>query len=153
MRPEMNTQGLLNFERAMTAFLLSIAAVFTPIRPMLATVMVLTLLDAFTGVLAANRRGERITSHGFRRTIGKLLVYQVATLTAFLTESFLIPELPVTKIVAGAVGITEFKSILENLDSLAGVPILKVILQKLDAKEVQKEASEAAAATAAPDHE
>lgn len=122
-----------------TAFLLSVLAVFAPIKPMMLAALGLTLADALTGVWAARRRGEPITSSGFRRTVGKLLVYQMGLVVGLIAQQYLVPDVPIVKLVAGTVGVTEFKSIMENLESITGQPLLKVALEAISARPAPKD--------------
>lgn len=51
----------------------------------------------------------------------------------FLTEQYMTGDLvPVMKILAGLIGITELKSILENLEEITGMPIIKMLIDKLN---------------------
>ena len=112
----------------MKHFLLSLLAVFSPIKPLMAAVAFLIIADTITGVIAAYKRGEEIRSSGFSRVIVKLFVYQIVIVTGFLMEKYIVPDLgmPIVKILAGVIGITEFKSLIENVESITGVDLLKI---------------------------
>ncbi len=111
---------------------LAVLAALAPIQTVLISVGVLILADSVTGIWAAYKRGEKISSAAMRRTISKIVIYQTAVITGFLLETYLIDHLlPVTKIVAGIIGLVEFKSILENSNTIMGGDIFKMILQKL----------------------
>ena len=60
------------------AFLLSIAAIFAPIQGLLGATAFMVISDLVTGVMAAKKRGEKITSSGLRRTDRKRLYIFVA---------------------------------------------------------------------------
>lgn len=110
----------------------AILAIFAPVGSVLAVVLLLTAIDLVTGVIAARKRGEVITSSGFKRTIIKLFVYEVVIILSFLIEQYLTgPFVPIENILAGYIGITELKSVLENLESITGVPILQTLIDKL----------------------
>ncbi len=114
---------------------LSVAAVFVPIKSMMIVVGILVLADLITGILAARKRGEKITSAGLRRSVVKGMIFQAAVMLGFLTEKYLMDgTIPISKIVAGLVGATELTSILENLDTINGSPIFKSLVQKLSSK-------------------
>ena len=54
-------------------------------------------------------------------TVTKLLLYQLAIMSGFLIETFIISELiPVTKLIATVVAIIEFKSIIESIEAVTG---------------------------------
>ena len=54
-------------------------------------------------------------------TVSKLLLYNLAILSGFLAETFLIPSVPFTKIISGFIAMTELKSISENVSAVTGV--------------------------------
>lgn len=111
---------------------LSILAIFAPIKPAIITVGVMVALDLITGVWAANKRKEPITSNGLKQTVMKLMVFQIALITGFLTEKYLTGDLvPITKIIAAFIGLVEYTSMLENLNEINGQPIFKSIIKKI----------------------
>lgn len=115
---------------------LSALAVFAPIKPVLLTVLVLVILDFVTGVYAATKQKLPVTSAGFKRTVGKLLMYEFAICVAFLVHQYLTGDmLPAEKLIAGMVGLTELKSILENLDIISGQNFFELILARITQKE------------------
>jgi len=112
--------------------LVVIAAVLAPIQAVLITVGILIMADLLTGIWAAKKRKEKISSSVMRRTISKMVIYQLAVICGFLLETYLLGGiLPVAKIVAGVIGMVEFKSILENSNWIVGSDIFKLVLQKL----------------------
>jgi hypothetical protein len=118
---------------------LAILSVFAPIQAVLTTVLVLVLGEFVTGVWAAFKRGEKITSKGFRRSALKFAAYEVALLLGFLAETYLIgPSIPVVKLLGSLIGLSELKSILENLNSLSGDSLFKQIIDRLSGPKVEK---------------
>lgn len=111
---------------------LSILAILAPIKGMVITCLILILIDLISGIAAAIKRKEKISSYGLRRTAVKLFVYESAIVLGFITEQFLLgPTIPVVSIITGFVGITELLSILENLNTISGTDLLKALLDKL----------------------
>lgn len=107
-------------------------AALAPIQAVLVTVGILIMADLFTGILAAIKRKDKISSAVMRRTISKMFIYQLAVICGFLLETYLMGGiLPVAKIVAGVIGMVEFKSILENSNTIMGGDVFKTILSKL----------------------
>jgi len=93
-------------------FIASLAAL-APIKMVIITVGFLILADLLTGIWAAKSRGEKISSSIMRRTISKIVIYQLAVISGFMLEMHILDSLvPVAKIVAGVIGMVEFKSIL-----------------------------------------
>jgi hypothetical protein len=114
------------------AMALSALAVLAPIKAVLVTVGILIIADAVTGMYAAKKRGEKISSAAMRRTLSKMMVYQGVVILGYLLEANLMDHLmPVAKIVASAIGMVEFKSILENANSIVGTNIFKAVISKL----------------------
>lgn len=118
------------------ALALSALAVLAPVQTVLLSVLVLVLLDSVTGVLAARKRNERITSAGLRRTISKLLVFEIVLISGHLLQTYLVPDLgfPVVGLLAAAIAFVEFRSVLENADVITGQNIFGSIIRRLGSK-------------------
>ncbi len=113
---------------------LGIAAVtaLAPIQSVLVVVGILIITDFLLGVWAAKKRGEAVTSASMRRTVSKMFIYELVVIMGFLLQHYLMDDiLPVAKICAGAIGMVEMKSILENADSISGSSLLKALIDKL----------------------
>lgn len=114
------------------ALALSCLAVFAPIKAMLIVTGVLIFADLVTGVWAAWKRKEPITSAGFRRTATKIFVYETALCLGWLAEHYMLDgAVPVTKIVSGMIGLIEIKSVYENLNVVSDEKLLKSVIDKL----------------------
>lgn len=112
--------------------LISLLAVFAPIKAVILVTGLLISVDTITGMLAARKRGEKISSAGLRRTVTKSLVYLTAVCMGFLVEKYMIEGfVPISKIVSGVISLVELKSILENLDVINGGSLFKAVIQKL----------------------
>lgn len=115
--------------------LLVLATIFAPIKPLLLACGALIFADMITGMIAASKRQEKIKSSEMRRTLSKMVVYQISIISGFVLEKYMLQDLlPVSKIVSGVIGMVEFKSILENASTIAGQDILKLVLEKLGSK-------------------
>jgi phage-related holin len=106
-------------------------AFLAPVHTTIIITLVLIIVDLITGILAARKRGEPISSAGIRRTVVKLFVYELAIVLAFLVETHMHVDIPMIKLLSGFIGITELKSCLENLDTINGSSVIKDILQRL----------------------
>lgn len=119
--------------------LLVLAATLAPIKSLLISCGFLIVADMVTGIMAARKRGDQIKSAEMRRSVSKMVVYQFAIISAFALEKYMLQDLlPVSKIVSGVIGMVEFKSILENVSTVAGQDILKLVLDKLGSKNAEK---------------
>jgi phage-related holin len=118
---------------------IAVLAVFAPVKSIMIVVGVLVIADLITGILAARKRGEPITSAGFRRSVAKTLIYQSAIMLSFLTQQYLVGDdlFSIVKVTAGIIGMTELYSCVENLNVLNGSPIFKALLDKLGSKNDQ----------------
>lgn len=129
-----------NVKEFLINLVISLWAVLAPIHAVMAVVFVLVAADMVTGIIAARKRGESLTSAGMRRTISKLVVYQIAMISGFLVEKYtLISVVPIAKIIAGLISATELKSVLENVSSSANVDVFKDLISKLDSVNAQSE--------------
>lgn len=114
------------------SLIIALVAALAPVGPLMAAVGALVAIDFCTGVWRAYKVKSPVTSAGFRRTVTKSVVYLVAVLAAFLVEHFLMADfIPVSKIVAGFIGVVELKSILENSNAILGYDVFKKLIKKL----------------------
>ena len=119
--------------------LLPLMAVFAPIVPMLITTIVLIIFDLISGILASLKRGESFKSSALRRTVTKFFVYDMAIIAGFITEKYLLNDsLPLVKIVAGIISVTELSSLYENLNIIYGSNIFNKILAIFGSKNDSK---------------
>ena len=103
----------------------------SPIKWLMIGVGVLTFIDLVTGIYAANKR-EKITSQKLARTVAKVMWFQVAILLSRMFEIIFVPGIPVAKITAGYIGLTEFKSNMENISEATGIDIWNYIIDEFN---------------------
>lgn len=100
------------------------AAVFaTPVHDSLVAVAALVVADLVAGIAAAKKSGAKITSYGLRRTIVKILGYEMAVICSWIVERTFLPGIPLVKAAAGFIAVTELKSVLENLTKVTGLDV------------------------------
>lgn len=80
---------------------------------LIAGVMILLTIDLITGMYAAYRRGEKITSQAMRRTITKAFTYALFVI-AFTVLANMVALQWISEYAFALVAITEAKSIAEN---------------------------------------
>lgn len=116
-----------------------LSIVFTPIVPTLLWLGFFVFADTFTGVWKAKKKGEAITSKAFSKTVTKVMLYFLTIImchvidTQFLNVSWL--PASVLQLVAGFIAFIEFKSVMENVSDILGVPLWSWIKQKLNRTE------------------
>lgn len=119
---------------------ISILAVFAPIKTIIASMLFLVFCDQLTGMWAAHKRGESMTSAAMRRTYSKIAIYLIGVLCAYVVEVYMISNaFPLSKLIAGCVGSIELKSILENCNEIYGSNIFQTLITKLGSKNDTKD--------------
>lgn len=112
--------------------MISLSAIFAPIKELILVTILLILVDLVSGVLAARKKGKQINSAGLRRTFTKFTVYMTGICIGFLVETYMLHGfIPVAKIAAGLISVVEMKSVLENLDVINGNPVFTALIRKL----------------------
>ena len=115
---------------------ISVACVtfFLPIFPAMIAVGILIFIDTLTGIIAAKKTGETITSKKMGGCITKSIVYQLLIISAHLCETFLFAQIPFVKISLAFLAMTEFTSVSENFEKSTGKNLLKYIKTFMDEK-------------------
>ena len=119
----------------LTALGVAIAAVLTPAVPIIVFTGVLIFSDTLTGVWAALKRNERITSKALGRTVTKMAAYSIVILLTFGFE-IMFPALQllnIGQIASGYICLVELKSIYENVSTITGLNIWSHLVKKIDA--------------------
>ncbi len=103
-----------------------------PIHDNLVAIVALVSIDFIVGIWAAKKRGEKITSYGFRRTITqKLLPFWVAILSAHVVEQDFMSGIPLVQVTAGFIAVSELKSVMERLSEITGLDFWTTIRERL----------------------
>lgn len=119
---------------------LVLLALFAPIQAAVITILVLIVTDMITGIMAAVKRKEPVTSAGLRRTLTKLFIFELILLLGFLCETYLLASfIPLSKIFSSFIALTELKSIIENLNEINGDNLLKSLIDKLGSMNDRKD--------------
>lgn len=117
---------------------LTLLAVFAPIKAIILAALALIIFDLITGVIAAYKRKEPITSAGFQRTLVKTFVYLSAIVLGYIAETYLTGDLmPISKMITAYIGFVESVSCLENLNSISGGSLLTALIAKLGSKNAE----------------
>lgn len=102
-----------------------------PISHFLIFTVFLVICDLITGTKAAVHREEKINSKGLRRTVEKILLYFIAILASEGMRYVFIPSVQLAYVAAFAIALTEFKSNIENIETVTGVNIWGYIKNKI----------------------
>lgn len=118
-----------------TSLIISAIAVLAPVHSILIVTGILIVLDFITGIWAAYKREEKIKSARMRDSVTKMVIFQVAVISGFLMEKYLLDNsIPVSKIVAGVIAATEGLSLFENLNTISGKNVFGALIEKLGSK-------------------
>jgi phage-related holin len=129
----------IGFEMDIKVWIAAIIGIFAPVHAIMLAAGFLIFADLATGMMAAKKRGEKISSAAMRRTVSKILVYQLVIMSGFLVETYMIGgAIPISKIAASIIGMTELFSILENAEQIYGQPIFKKLLRALGSENDKK---------------
>jgi len=113
---------------------IGLAIFFSSIEPAMIAVGILIMIDTMTGVIAAKKNGETITSKKLSGAITKSLIYQLLIISAHLCELYLFEQIPFVKISLAFLAMTEFTSISENFQKTTGKNFIKYIKTFMDSK-------------------
>ena len=106
-----------------------IASFFIPIKGFLLFTVFVVFTDTITGILAARKRGEQITSKGLYRTSQKIVTYFCGIMIFHgASITFGLPS-QITYSVSFIIAATELFSISENIKSITGTNIGTIILK------------------------
>lgn len=96
-------------------------AFITPLAPTMLAIGFLLMIDFFTGMWAAYKNEEKITSRKMGTTVSKIVLYNIAIITCSVVERYLVPQIPFVSIAAGAIALVELKSLTENIYKATGL--------------------------------
>jgi uncharacterized membrane protein len=102
---------------------------FLPIKHFLIFTIFVVFADTITGIIAAKKRGEKITSKGLYRTSQKVVVYFCGIMIFHgASVTFGLPS-QIVYSVSFLIAFTELYSVSENIKSITGVNIGTIILK------------------------
>jgi len=117
-----------------SAMIGSVLAFLMELRPFLILLFFLIIVDLITGMYASAHKKEKISSRGIYRTIEKILVQSSVVLATEGIKLVLLHGFPLTFIVVFIIAVAEFKSIIENAETILHIEIWTFIKDKLKLK-------------------
>lgn len=110
------------------AIIIALLAYLTPLQPLILAIGVLILFDTIVGIYKAWKLNEKISSRRFGHIISKFALYNIAIISGYILENMIgLDNIPIARIIAVGIGLTELLSISENIDELTGINIYKLI--------------------------
>ena len=119
------------FKKQLFIILYWIAIYFYPAGQFVLLVGFFIIADTITGLVAANKRGEAITSKRGSDVIRKFLVYGCGVIVAHVIQREFVSDFPCMKIISGLIAFNELKSIDENIKSISGFSLFEFFIKKL----------------------
>jgi phage-related holin len=109
----------------------------SPIVPLFASVSLLIATDFIFGVYRAHKLGT-LSSRKMGHTISKVLLYNLAVLTVYMIEKYVLQgDVPYSKIIVGVIAMVELKSIDESFKMLFGYSIYEKVKGQIKRGESQ----------------
>lgn len=123
----------LSLSEAVLHLITKVQQFVLPISDFMIIVVALVTADWITGMRAAVKRGEPIVAAKMGKTIEKTALYFIALLLSEGMRRTFVPEFPITYVTALSISITEFKSNIENIETVTGVQIWAYLKDKFPA--------------------
>lgn len=127
------------WEALLLAFAAWMGSIFLPIWPFIGLSFFLVCCDHVTGVRAAKKLKQEITADGFYRSIEKVALYFLAILMSKGVQMVFFPGMPdlpvvgkdiLTWVVALGICRTEYKSNIQNIETVTGAKLWSAITDK-----------------------
>jgi uncharacterized membrane protein len=118
----------LGYEKIIAAIFCGwIFSFFVPIKGFLMFTVSVVFADMATGIRAAKKEGQKISSRGLYRTSEKIAVYFVGIMIFEAAKNTFSLPVPITYMVAFIIATTELFSISENIKRITGVNLSTLI--------------------------
>jgi len=109
-----------------------------PVAPFLAVGTILVICDWVTGVTAATIKKEQITSRKLGKTVRKIVFYSMAIVLVMIVEKTYLKTDYLVYLVSAYISMVELYSNLENIGTITGIDILRVVKGYLKLKFIKK---------------
>ena len=110
----------------------------SPVRALMTAIMFLAVTDLITALWVVIKKQEKVTSVGLRKTINKILAYEIAVVLSYTVETVFQLGVPVVRLIAGLIAVTELKSNLENLYYITGLDYWQKIVDYMNFKKKEE---------------
>jgi phage-related holin len=120
---------------SLTKLLISVIAVFAPLKTVMFALLFLISTDLVTGVWSAIITNTPLTSRRLARTVVKTFVYLTTICVVHVANKYLLSagefSLPLDTLIVSFIALTELKSILENLQKIQKQPLLQFLIDRI----------------------
>lgn len=131
---------MIQYKISLVEILLVGIGILAPLNATMIVISLLVLLDLGAGIYKAYKKSIPISSKRMGHTISKIVFYNIAIISAYLIELYIIGStVHLTKVVSSVIALVEFKSILENVSEIVGFDLLKKVMEVLKRKYSKEE--------------
>lgn len=117
-----------------------VAVLIAPVLSIMATIVGLLLADFITAIWATVKiNGWRsVSAKRMFDSIPKLILYNLALLTTFFVQHYIIDGIPMIKVIGGFIALIELRSIYENIRLVTNVDLWNSIKDIVNVKSLRK---------------
>lgn len=111
------------------AFLTMVLSYFSPLKGFALALILAVIIDFISGIWAAKKRKEKISSHVMRNSVTKLLCYSLTIIFCWVIqkEVFVFEWAKIVNLATALIVLSELKSILENFGHITGNKVFNKI--------------------------
>jgi phage-related holin len=130
--------GLLLFFRSPLLFIPTVCSFivgyFMPISGIAISLVMAVVIDFISGIWAAKKRKEKISSHVMRNSVTKLLCYSMTIVFCWVIqkEVFALEWAKLVNLATALIALSELKSILENFGTITGNKVFNSIFAEIN---------------------
>ena len=108
-------------------FMIWFLAIIVPIYDLTGALIVLIVIDLITGIGASLKNQVKFKWEKIVNTFTKVIIYSLMLLAGWVVESKIMPAIPLMRLVAGFLALTELRSILGNFKNIFGLDMWEYI--------------------------
>ena len=108
-------------------FLIWFVAILVPLYDVAGALIILIIIDLATGIIASVKNKVKFQWKKIENTFTKVIIYSLILLAGWVIESKIMPAIPLMRLVAGFLALTELRSILGNFKNIFGLDMWEYI--------------------------
>ena len=108
-------------------FMIWFLSILVPIYDVTGALIILILIDLITGIIASVKNQVKFQWEKIINTFTKVIIYSLILLAGWVIESKIMPAIPLMRLVAGFLALTELRSILGNFKNIYGLDMWEYI--------------------------
>ena len=108
-------------------FMIWFLAILVPIYDVTGALIILILIYLITGIIASVKNQVKFQWEKIENTFTKVIIYSLILLAGWVVESKIMPAIPLMRLVAGFLALTELRSTLGNFKNIFGLDMWEYI--------------------------